>query len=60
MRYKTGDKCTTKGRYQFDGYTDGTNYPSPTTEEKIIPLDVGDTFPPIRSTNKGAYWRYIG
>lgn len=60
MRYKTGDKCPIKGRYQFDGYTDGTSYPAPTAEEKVIPLDAGETFPPIRSTNKGAWWKYIG
>nr|PZN28589.1 MAG: hypothetical protein DIU80_10465 [Chloroflexota bacterium] len=25
-----------------------------------MPLQKGETFPPIRSCNKGAWWRYIG
>lgn len=60
MRYKTGQQCVLKGRYAFDGYVDGTTTPAPTAEERIIPLDAGDTFPPVRSSNKAAWWRYIG
>ena len=60
MRKKTGEKCTQAGQYRFDGYTDGTLTPAPTAEESIIPMDVGDVFPPINSTDKGAYWVYIG
>ena len=60
QRFKTGDKCDTSGRYQFDGYTDGTSTPTPTANEQIIPLDVGDTFPPVRSSNKAAWWKYLG
>lgn len=60
MRYKTGQQCPTTGRYQFDGYVDGTTWPSPTANEQIIPMDRGDTFPPVHSCNKGAWWRYIG
>jgi hypothetical protein len=59
-RFKTGQICRSKGKYQFDGYLDGTYYPQPTAEEQIIPLDVGDTFPPINSSDKGAWWKYIG
>ena len=60
QRFKTGDNCDTTGRYQFDGYTDGTQSPSPTAEEQVIPLDRGDTFPPVRSSNKAAWWKYLG
>ena len=60
MRFKTGQQCTSSGRYQFDGYTDGTTTPSPTAEEKIIPLKAGETFPPIRSCNKGCFWKKAG
>ncbi len=60
MRNKTGEKCTSKGRYEFDGYLDGTSTPSPTANEPVIPMDYGDIFPPVRSCNKGAWWRYIG
>lgn len=61
-RFKTGEECTEKGDYRFDGYTDGptdtdgTLIPSPTSDEQLIPLSKGETFPPIRSTNK-ACWR---
>ena len=57
--YKTGDTAPTTGRYAFVRYTDGTTTPSPTPEERIIPLSQGETFPPIRSTNKAAWWRLI-
>lgn len=55
-RFKTGETCQTSGRYRFDGYTDGTSYPSPTSEEREIPLSRGETFPPIRSCNKACWW----
>jgi len=60
QRYKTGQKADTTGRYEFDGYTDGTNQPPPTANERNIPLSAGETFPPINSCNKGAWWKYIG
>ncbi len=55
--YKTGDKAPQSANYAFVRYTDGTTSPSPTTEEKRIYLTTGETFPPIRSCNKGAYWQ---
>jgi hypothetical protein len=60
VRYKTGQVCPSKGNYRFDGYTDGTWTPSPTAEEMVIPLDAGDVFPPINSSDKGAWWKFIG
>jgi len=56
-RFKTGTTCTTSGSYVFDGYTDNTNTPSPTQDERVIPLTSGQTFPPIRSQNKAAWWK---
>ena len=56
-RYKTGETCCQTGRYEFDGYLDGSLYPAPTQEERIIPLSSGETFPPIRSANKGCWWK---
>lgn len=56
MQYKTGDTAPRTGRYKFVRYTDGTTTPSPTAEERVIPLSRGETFPPIRSCNKGAIW----
>lgn len=59
-RGKTGETALYTGRYAFDGYTDGTTTPTPTSEERIIPLQRGETFPPVKSSKKSAYWRYIG
>ena len=57
--YRTGQKCEVSGRYRFDGYTDGTSTPTPTAEEREIPLSRGETFPPIRSSSKACYWKLI-
>ncbi len=45
------------GPYVFDGYTDGTTTPAPTAEERVIPLSSGETFPPIKSAKKAAWWK---
>ncbi len=58
-RFKTGQKCVESGRYQFDGYLDGTSYPAPTAEEREIPLSNGETFPPIRSTGRSCWWKLV-
>ncbi|KAB2880915.1 YjzC family protein [bacterium] len=55
-RFKTGQTCTDTGVYAFDGYTDNTNSPAPTNEERVITLSRGETFPPIRSAAKAAWW----
>jgi hypothetical protein len=52
-RFKTGETCSESGVYIFDGYTDGTSFPQPTQEERVIPLSKNETFLPIRSSNKG-------
>jgi len=59
MLYKTGDQAPQTGSYRFVRYTDGTTYPPPTAQERIIPLSRREVFPPIRSCNKGAYWQQI-
>ena len=58
VRKKTGETCEIAGDYEFDVYTDGTRSPSPTSDEKIIPLQRGETFPPVRSCDK-ACWRKL-
>jgi hypothetical protein len=55
--YKTGDTAPQTSYYDFVRYTDGTTSPPPTNEEQVIHLSRGETFPPIRSCNKGAWWR---
>jgi hypothetical protein len=58
-RFKTGETCQTTGRYQFDGYVDGSTFPPPTAEERVIPLTRGETFPPIRSSGKACWWKLM-
>lgn len=57
---KTGDTALYSGQYVFQSYTDGTKTPAPTAEERVIPLQRGETFPPVKSNKKAAFWRYIG
>jgi hypothetical protein len=57
-RFHTSQKCETSGSYVFDGYfPNGETTPSPTQEERVVPMREGNTFPPIRSQNKSAYWK---
>ncbi|HEX2735561.1 MAG TPA: YjzC family protein [Polyangiaceae bacterium] len=56
-RFKTGATCETSGSYVFDEYTDGTKTPAPTDNERVIPLSKTETFPPIKSSGKGAWWK---
>jgi len=56
-RFKTGDKNPISGIFIFDGYTDVKSGPAPTQEERTIPLKRGETFPPIKSTSHGAWWK---
>ncbi len=57
--YKTGQTAPQTGRYRFIRYVDGSMYPSPTAEESVIPLSRGETFPPVRSSNKAAWWQLV-
>lgn len=56
-RFKTGQVCNTTGSYVFDIYVDGTSTPAPTANERVIPLSSGETFPPVRSSSKAAWWK---
>ena len=58
-RGKTGEKCSVKGTWQFDTYLDGKTVPTPTVAERQIPLDVHETFPPIRSASKACWWELV-
>jgi hypothetical protein len=59
QRYKSGERCRETGFYQFEGYTDDSTNPRPTSDESIITMTAGDTFPPIRNPNKECYWSLI-
>ncbi len=53
-RFKTGQTCaSTSGVYIFDGYVDGSSYPSPTQDEQVIPLSRNETFPPVGIGEQG-------
>lgn len=56
-RFRTGEECIESGRYQFDGYLDGTRTPTPHANEREIPLSRRERFPPIRSASKACWWR---
>ncbi|TMN23809.1 YjzC family protein [Lentibacillus cibarius] len=56
-RYRTGETSMATAYYEWDGYIDGTRTPQPTAEEKKIKLEKYETFPPINSCDKGAYWK---
>jgi len=57
-RKKTGETCDRAGTYQFDGYVDGGTNPAPTANEREIPMKVESQFPPVRSSNKAAWWKW--
>jgi len=56
---KTGEICQRPGIYDFVRHVDGSAGCHPTSEEKMIPLSKGDTFPPIKSCKKGAIWTFV-
>lgn len=58
-RFKTGQTNPESGHYRFDGFVDGSSFPAPTAEERDIPLSRGETFPPIRSAEKGCWWKLV-
>ena len=58
MEYKTGNVCPTTGEYVYSGHT-GSCTCSPTSEERVIPLERGEIFPPIKSCGNGAYWKLL-
>jgi hypothetical protein len=53
-RFRTGQVNPVSGHFRFDGYLDGTSWPSPSPAERHIPLSLGERFPPVGG--KGCYW----
>ena len=58
-RFRTGQESPWHAEYRFDGYLDGTSTPRPTAEEMEIELERKENFPPIRSAEKGCWWKLI-
>ena len=55
---KTGETCQKPGYYKFSGHTDSSINCHPTSDERDIPMKLKNTFPPIRSCEKGAFWKW--
>jgi len=56
---RTGEKADVTGIYAHIGNPKGTTTCSPTPKEKIIPLERGETAPPIKSCAEPALWRLV-
>lgn len=59
-RFRSGDICFTSGRYEFDGYLDGSSEFLPAPEEMEVPLRAGQRFPLIPSQWRACYWAPAG
>ncbi len=59
VRCRTGERSPVNGVWKFAGYLDGTFVPRVHPAEERITLRYGETFPPIRSANKGCWWDLV-
>ena len=55
----TGEKAEISGLYVYNGPISKKPSCSPTQEERIIPLDAGDTAPPVKSCGDSAKWKLV-
>ena len=58
-RFQTGDCCIAAGRFQFDGYVDGSREPAPAAAEQQINLEEARVFPAIASAGKPCWWKRL-
>ena len=56
---KTGEKATVSGFYAYQRPEDGKIGCNPTPEEQVIPLEKGETAPPVKSCGVSATWRLV-
>lgn len=56
---RTGEKADISGLYVHMGNPNGKTSCSPTSEERIIPLEKGDTAPPVKSCAEPAIWKLV-
>ena len=56
---KTGETAEVSGIYTHIGSPDGKTSCSPTAEEKNIPLEKGETAPPVKSCAEPALWKLV-
>lgn len=54
----TGEKARISGYYKYSGSPTGKIGCSPTPEEQIIPLEKGETAPPVKSCQEPAKWKF--
>ena len=55
----TGEKARISGFYQYNGHPQGEPSCTPTSEERVIPLDRNETAPPVKSCAAAAKWRFL-
>jgi len=55
----TGEKAKVSGNYRYNGSPDRSVNCTPTLEECIIPLEKGETAPPVKSCNSSANWKLV-
>lgn len=55
-RNKTSEICGRTGRYEFDGYLDGSSEQLPALEEMEIYLYAGEVFPMITKQWRACFW----
>lgn len=56
---RTGEKADISGLYAHMGNPNGKTCCTPTSEEKIIPLEKGETAPPVKSCAEPAIWKLV-
>ena len=56
---KTGETAEVSGLYAHAGNPDGKTSCTPTKEEQIIPLEKGETAPPVKSCAEPAMWKLV-
>ena len=55
--FHTGQTAPATGTYRFVSHMENSTC-QPTAEERNIPLTAGETFPPCRHCETGAYWEF--
>ena len=57
-RYRSGERCTRAGRYEFDGFVDPPQRPR-AIPYRLITLEVGELFPSFDVFESDCYWKRV-
>lgn len=58
-QYRTGQQSPAYALYEWSHYADATFDPKPLENEQFIILQFGETFPPVHSCKKDAWWELV-